>query len=153
MCVVVDANRASSVFGTGDPEFAPVLDWLQSRGTLIYGGKLAAELLRVGKAASYLRALRQAGRARLWPEAEVEERQRKITDLRVCKSNDPHVLALVCLSGARTVCTEDKNLWADLRNRAVVSKPKVGIYRTERHRALLKHTPGCYAWKARRPAR
>jgi hypothetical protein len=59
MCVIVDANIASMVFGVpSDGEFAPVLNWLTKKGgCLVYGGKLADELSRVESVRRFIRVL------------------------------------------------------------------------------------------------
>ena len=74
MCVIVDANLASTVFSSPPhPDFVPVLDWLQKRdGCLVVGGHLARELDRLDAARRFVRALLQAGKARQVPDEAVE---------------------------------------------------------------------------------
>lgn len=145
MCLVVDANRVSFVFApqaSGDAK--PIFDWLSRDGILIYGGKLALELARYGRAMGMLTELVRQGRARKIPDDLLEE---TVRTLGPCRSNDAHVVALVRRSGARTVCSDDQLLWADLRDRKLVPSPKVSIYRTARHAHLLRHTPGCPGYR------
>lgn len=142
MCVIVDANRAAAFGDTTDEHFRPVREWLLRGGVLVYGGRLAAELARVSAAQRLVAALLRSGNARLVAAADVGREEHAVAKTGLCKSNDPHVVALVRLSGARTVCTEDKALWADLKNRALVN-PVARIYRTKKHWKLLRHEPPC----------
>ena len=151
MCVIIDANRASVVFREPpDPDFAPILDWLlQEGGELVFGGRLAAELEGVGKAKRFLRALVVAGRARRVPDAEVEAEEEVVQRTGYCRSDDPHVIALARRSGARTLCTEDRDLFRDFRDLRLV-KPKGSIYRNRTHAHLLRHTNSCGRLSRRR---
>ncbi len=141
MCLIIDANRIAEVFAPSPTnDFRPIFDWLARDGLLVYGGKLASEFERCGRAASFLMELVRQGRAVRIPEAELA---RAMRTLPACRSNDAHVLALVCASGVRTVCTEDRTLWDDLKDRMIVPPPRVAIYRTARHTRLLNHTAQC----------
>jgi predicted nucleic acid-binding protein len=143
MCLIVDANRASLVFGE-HPEFAPVRDWLQQGdGILIVGGHLAAELSRVEKARRFVVQLQRAGIARQVPAADVAREEAVVRETGLCQSNDSHVVALARVSGARTLCSEDRDLWSDFQNQHLVSKPRGKIYRTSKHAHLLRHTTSC----------
>ena len=145
MCLIVDANLASAVFsGSPESDFAPILDWLNERdGCLVYGGHLATELARVEKPRRYLLALLRAGRARQVPDEQVAEEQAAVSATGLCRSNDPHVIALALVSGARTLCTRDRDLQRDFRNHHLVSKPRGSIYLRQDQARLLRHTTTC----------
>ncbi|MBW8879399.1 MAG: hypothetical protein JF614_31075 [Acidobacteria bacterium] len=145
MCVIIDANLASRVFSDpAEEHFSPVIDWLVGGGgELVIGGRLATELDRLGEPRRFVRALLRAGRARLIPETEIAEEEVKLETTGLCVSNDLHVLGLVRASGARTVCTLDKALQRDVRNRQLVSNPRGSVYTRQSHRHLLKHTASC----------
>jgi hypothetical protein len=150
MCLIVDANRASLVFGD-DPDFGPVRDWLQQRdGILIVGGHLAAELSRVEKARRFVVQLQRAGIARQVPAADVAREEAVVRETGLCQSNDSHVVALARVSGARTLCSEDRDLWSDFQNQHLVSKPRGKIYRNSEHAHLLRHTASCGRRSGRR---
>ncbi len=146
MCLIVDANLAAQVFADAadrsDSRFAPLVKWLYSdQGKLVIGGKLTRELYKVAAARRALVALNRAGKAWIPPkDGAIEE---EMASLPPHRSDDPHVLALARLSGARTLCTEDGDLESDFKNRAIVPAPKGVIYKNETHRRLLKHTRGC----------
>jgi hypothetical protein len=145
MCVIVDANLASRVFGSpAEPDFSPVIDWVVQRGgELVVGGQLAAELDRLGEPRRFLRALVRAGRARLVPDTEVDQETRKVEAAGLCVSNDCHVIALARVSGARTLCTADRALQTDFSNPNLVARPRGKVYQRQEHRHLLKHTRSC----------
>lgn len=139
MCVIVDANLASAVFGSPThPDFMPVMDWLQCKGRLVYGGQLTHELEQAG-VRKYLLELNRAGRAVPWPDAKIASEEKRVR----CRSNDPHVIALARVSGARTLCSRDKRLHADFKDPKLVSNPRGSVYQTRQHRRLLRHTASC----------
>jgi hypothetical protein len=59
------------------------------------------------------------------------------------RSNDPHVIALARASGARTLCSRDRELHKDFKNPALVNDPRGSVYQSPSHRHLLGHTSGC----------
>ncbi len=151
MCVIVDANLAARVFGGKSLEdYLPLLNWLDSpEGGLVYGGHLASELFRVEQARRWLRTRIQSGRARAVEPAKVEAEEKKVRRL-ACRSDDPHVLALARVSGARTLCSEDRALQEDFGNPKLISKPRGAVYTKASHSHLLKHTSSCGRLKRRR---
>ena len=152
MCLIVDANLAATVFASPPhPDFEPVLDWLDKQdGRIVFGGRLATELERLEKPRRYLRTLLQAGRAWRLSDESVDEEEAVVADTGLCRSNDSHVIALARVSGARTLCTNDRDLQTDFKNPQLVSNPRGSIYKYNRpsHVKLLRHTSSC-----RRPQR
>lgn len=140
MCVIVDANLAGVVFRSPPrADFEPVVDWLQTKGRLVYGGQLTRELERVTAARKYLLELTRAGRAVPWNDAKVEAEEKRIR----CRSDDPHVIALARASGARTLCSRDKLLHQDFKDPKLVANPRGSVYQTTSHKRLLRHTRSC----------
>jgi hypothetical protein len=147
VCVIIDANLAFCIF-TPVPEddFRPVFDWLHSpdkNGCVVYGGKLANELSNRTASRRYLLELLRAGRARLIPDDIVQSEEGDLTRSGLCQSNDPHVIALARVSGARTLCSHDQKLHQDFRNSKLVSKPRGRVYQNPTHTSLLRHDPCC----------
>ena len=147
MCIIVDANLASAVFSRPPAdEMRPVIKWLfKGNGKLVHGGKLTKELLKVSKAGSALVELRKSRRA---IDIEAEDPSAFAAALAWCKqrcrSDDPHVIAIARLSGARTLVTNDKKAMVDFKNRALVPAPPGRIYQRAKHATkLLAHTRGC----------
>lgn len=145
MCLIVDANLAPQVFASPPhPDFVPVLDWLGKRdGCVVYGGRLAAELARIERARRYLLTLLRAGRALRFPDESIVTEQAVVTRTGLCRSNDAHVLALARVSGARTLCTHDRDLQRDFKNLQLISNPKGSVYQRREHVNLLRHTRSC----------
>jgi hypothetical protein len=147
MCLIIDANLTHQILTQPpDDDFKPVLDWLtlpSQNGQLVTGGKAADELLKMGAPRRFIRALAQAGRLRLIPKASVYAEQAIVLATDLCKSDDPHIIALARVSGARVLCSYDKALHADFKNPNLVSKPRGKIYQNATPRHLLQHTAAC----------
>jgi len=145
VCLIVDASVAAAVFSSPpQPDFVPVLDWLEQRdGCVVYGGRLATELARLEKARRYLRTLLQAGRALLFPDEAIRVEEATVIRTGLCRSNDSHVVALARVSGARTLCTDDGDLQRDFRNPRLLSHPRGSVYRRREHAGLLRHSRSC----------
>lgn len=148
MCLIVDANLLSLVFcEKPQDDFRPLIDWLalpNKDGMLVVGGRLATELDKVFIAKRFVRSLLQAGRARQIPDTATNEEEKIIADS--CKSDDPHVIALARISGARVLCSHDKTLHEDFTNPKLISDPKGCIYQNAEHAHLLSrygHTKAC----------
>lgn len=146
MCLIVDANVAHLLFGPSrDVEAEPIWRWLHDRdGIIVYGGLLANELGTNHGARRLLVELGRQGKAALVPRTEVEREQAVVELLGLCTSDDPHVVALARVSGARVLFTNDRALMDDFRNRRLVT-PKGKIYQRAKHASLLGHRRGCRA--------
>ena len=146
MCAIVDANVAYEVFGSERPPARRrFFDWLSSpRGQLVIGGQLREELARDRRFFQWLRSALRNGRARSVADEVVDDHVTGLVRKGVCKSNDPHVLALALVSGARLLYTNDAALNDDFGNPEIVARPRGKIYTTARnanvtdaHRRLL----------------
>jgi hypothetical protein len=144
LCVIVDASVAGLVFS--DPhreDYRPFWDWLEKKGgKLVYGGRLAASGELKG-ARRLLVRLKQAGLAHECPKADVDREETAVKQIGLCRSNDPHIIALARFSGARVLCADDRDLEADFKNLQLVPKPKGSIYKNASHKKLLKHNRIC----------
>ncbi|MSR59715.1 MAG: hypothetical protein EXS05_19075 [Planctomycetaceae bacterium] len=146
--MIVDANVATEVFGTPThSDFVAIIDWLTSpkvKGILVLGGYLTEELNRVKAARRFLLRLSQAGRARTEPTAVVNAETIAIQSS--CESDDPHVIGLARVSGARILCSRDAMLHGDFKNKVLVDNPRGHVYQTASHATLLRkygHTKAC----------
>ncbi len=144
MCVIVDASVVGLVFPNPHrAEYRPFWDWLEKRGgILVYGGRLATSG-ELKCATRLLVRLKQAGQAYECPKADVDREERVVKKMGLCKSNDPHVIALARVSGARVLCAEDHALEADFKNQFLVPTPKGKIYKKARDKILLGHNRIC----------
>lgn len=147
VCVIIDANLAFRIFtSTPEDDFRPVFDWLHApdkNGCVVYGGKLYEELSSRTESRRYLLRLVQAGRARLIPEGILQPEEEELSRGGLCQSNDPHVIALARVSGARTLCSHDRALHQDFRNSELISKPRGRVYQNATHTKLLCLAPCC----------
>ena len=152
MCLIIDANLTAQVFAaTPNPNFVPVLDWLSSRdGLMVYGGKNYDELKRVGRAAIFIQQLARAGHALQFRKESIEAEEKVVAQFNLMRSDDPHVIALARISGARVVCTDDVALIDDFKNTRLVPSPKGKVYRRKNHQNVLGHSKGCRGYKKRK---
>ena len=150
MCAVVDASVADQVFGRNRPEAGvEFFEWIKKgRGRLVAGGKLLEELNRTS-ARDWAREAVNAGRIRKVNNAEVDEMTEELRDS--CNSDDPHVLALALISGARLLYSNDKNLIQDFKTKSLIDQPRGKVYSTlesegrfqDSHKKLLRKKELC----------
>lgn len=153
MCAILDANVVSEVFGKNRPEAgAQFLNWLTTgRGQLVVGGKLFRELIDKNEGFRlWARQAIAAGRLKRHSDAVVQHRTSMLERSAQHKSNDPHVLALAQISGARLLYSNDRNLRSDFANPRLINSPRGKIYSTLRskefgrpHRSLLSRSDLC----------
>jgi hypothetical protein len=94
---------------------------------------LAKEVLRNRDFAGLVREWELQDKIRHCDSKLVREEQKQVAPQ--CKSNDPHIIALVNIGHVEAVVTQDKNLISDLRNAQLVGH----------RRKVLKendHSPG-----------
>ena len=153
MCAIVDANVASEVFSPNPTQAGGAFfNWLNTRrGRLVTGGKQLEEL----EAASpgfreWASAAIGAGTMTLINEALVAQRSDEIERDRKHKSDDPHVLAIAQIGGARLLFTNDIDLQADFNAKDLIDNPRGRVYHTNigkevtaTHQRLLRNRALC----------
>lgn len=144
MSLIIDANCAGDALsGRPSADFVPIVDaLLKGVAKLVVGGKLKQEYQRHGPTWRYLRILDQAGRARFVDDSAVDAEEERLVGAFQLRSDDPHVLALARVSGARLLCSRDQNLHADFDNPEIISDPRGYIYQAAAHRKLIKKCCG-----------
>ena len=145
MCIVIDTNCFHPVFNTANQkhsEFRPVLMWIvDGEGKIVFGGsKYKSELARTPKILRFFLQLKRARKLVEVDQVRVDQWQAKVERiLDPRKHNDPHLPAIVSVSGCRLICTEDKKSFALLKDRRCypkrVSRPS--IYSGARNQDLL----------------
>ena len=133
MCAIVDANVSHEVFGSNPPQAGErFFIWLNAgTGRLVAGGKLLDELNR--SSADFRRwaqQVRRAGKMRIVDREKVDSRTKDIENEGKCKSDDPHVIALAQVSGARLLYSNDGDLQKDFNNTDLVNNPPGHVYST-----------------------
>jgi len=141
VCLIVDANTAGEFLA----EPGPVTDWLLGRlgsPRLVLAGRLKEELGRLERVRRFLVTLDRAGRLRTVDPNQLSDEERRLCSEGLFESNDPHVLSLAIVSGARTLATLDNALTRDFKNPRIINQPRGSVYRDpKKHGALLGHTP------------
>ena len=153
MCAIVDANVASEVFGTNLPPAGDrFFDWLnRGSGLLVVGGKALEELeMSSANFRRWGQDAQLAGKLRIVKKSEVDARTEQLLSEGAVTSNDPHVIALAQVSGARLLYTNDRRLQRDFKNKRLIDEPRGRVYSTgldgrfqRRHDRLLKNRNLC----------
>ena len=152
MCAIVDANVAGEVFGANrSPAGQQFFEWINQRhGRLVVGGKLLEELYKT-PAREWARQAINSGRIKTVKASDVEALASELSRQQICTSNDPHVIALALISGARLLYSNDEALQNDFKTKNLIDKPRGRVYTTlERrdsttttHRRLLARKDLC----------
>ena len=142
--LIIDTNCLPAVFEPGDlkhPNYSPVLNFLTRRRGIVYigGSKFGRELARMTKYLGIIKELEKIGRVKSYPLNLVDQEEARVKGLTPTACDDQHIIALVSISGARVVATEDRRSDQFLKDRALYAagrKPPA-IYRSARHFRLL----------------
>ena len=141
MCAIIDANVASEVFGSSpQPAGKEFLDWVnKGSGRLVSGGKLLQELESASPGFRQWAATAiSAGKMRLANAGEVDSRTTELLRQQRCRSNDPHVIALAQVSGARLLYSNDTTLHADFKDRSLIDNPAGSVYTTNQGKSFTR---------------
>lgn len=145
MCAIVDANRWHEVFSPKRTAAGAAFHkWLSSkRGFAVLGGKLKREIASGMERMRQVQGLVHNGMVVQAPDAEVDDETERIERSGGFASDDPHILALAKVSGARLLYTNDRDLQDDFKNAGFVVDGKIystleTTKHTRRQRDLLK---------------
>lgn len=122
MPLIIDANKISHCVGNNN-EALPILRALvKNKACMVYGGtKLLTEYSRHSQFLRLVQELKSKGSAILIPLIDIDREEQKFVDSGLMASDDPHILALASVSGARLLYTEDAELIRDFKNRLILS--------------------------------
>ena len=159
MCAILDANVVGEVFikrpkPAAQPPTAgeKFLKWINTGdGHLVVGGKLLCELDKVNRFRDWAQQAVLSGKMRRIGDNPVDQKTAKLQAKGMCRSNDPHVIALAQIGGARLLYTNDRRLQGDFRNEKLISNPRGLIYETPKnnkkftatHKELLSRKDLC----------
>ena len=151
MCAIVDANVAHEVFSSDRPKAGvEFCNWIKTRRRLVVSGKLLEKLDQT-PARGWVRQAFIAGLIRGVGESEANVRTEKLRNEGECRSDDPHVLALAQISGARLLYSNDKDLHQDFKNKTLIDGPRGKVYSTLKdqsftnsHRKILRRKDLCH---------
>lgn len=145
MGVIIDANRTGDAVSIkNDPDLNYLLNWIRTSGCLVIGGKLKSELSESKKFKDLIAELQRAGRLEIIEDVKMEEEIKWLKMNAKFESNDPHIIALARLSGARILCTLDQRLIKDFCNKDLIDSPRGAVYRNKKsHEHLLRNNVQC----------
>lgn len=146
--LIIDANVLSCVFDPGSQqhaEYKPIRDFvLKSRGILVSGGtKYVKELAKLPAILGLFKQLESSGQVKVSPKDRVDTEAVRITQLAPApRCDDQHLIALVEVSGARVVASNDRRADKFLKDRSLYRTAKrPSIYRSSKHARLLRPLP------------
>lgn len=148
MCLIVDANVVNRIFlAEDDPDFkdlhASLFADRKPIAIVVYGGKLVEEYQRSRhEVIRILAELTRVGRARKMDDSLIESEHEIVIQLGICMSNDTHVIALARVGKVRLLCSHDKNLGIDFKNKALLNNPRGKVYKNTKHNKLLEQFCG-----------
>ena len=141
MClVIVDAHLLHDVFNPScSRDCLPIREAIWgTKIRLVCGGtKLKDEYQQSPKIWSMVVALEKAGKAKLVPDGMVDKEMSNLITNFQLSSDDPHVIALARVSGARLLCTLDQGLHCDFRDKNLIAKPRGYVYQRLEHKPLI----------------
>lgn len=105
-------------------------DWINTGdGRLVVGGRLIKELAST-KAGEWVKQAILSERVKIQDQAKINVSTNKLQDEGGFRSDDPHILALARVSGARLLYSNDKNLQQDFKNKKLIDQPRGKVYST-----------------------
>ena len=139
MCAICDANVAHEVFNlkTQTPSGKIFLQWITPKRRLVIGGKLKEELFQKKEIKQWAYEVGKRGKLDYIKEEDFNRAIRSLKRERL-KSNDPHIIALAKVSGARLLYSEDGPLIEDFTNKKLINNPEGKIYPKGKKENALK---------------
>ncbi|MBF0538327.1 MAG: hypothetical protein HQL03_08765 [Nitrospirae bacterium] len=143
MCIVIDTNCISCVFDEDNDEhhdFEPVYKWLRyGKGKIVYGGSTyAGELQKITARRNFLKGFEKADKIVYIDDADVDNKEEEYKAHVNRDFDDPHIVAIVAVSGVKLVCTKDKRAIPFLKNKQFYKKGKSPkIYTSKKNADLL----------------
>jgi hypothetical protein len=123
MCLVIDMNTLPSVFNKTLEHhlyYKPVMDWvIHGKGKVVCGG--SQYWVELGKLAKFIKLFNQLNRAGKIVKVDnelVDEKMRELKEL--CDDSDfddPHIAALLIVSGCKVLCSEDKRSYPYIKRK------------------------------------
>ena len=133
MCAIVDASVIGEVFGRArsrTPAAQKFFEWLNAgTGKLVIGGKLRRELESSTAFREWAQTATLAGKVISENDDAVNAKASQLTGL-IHIRDDPHVVALAQISGARLLYSNDRALIRHFQDERFISCPQGIIYTT-----------------------
>ena len=139
MCLIVDASVAAAFFCAEADPYVEALEAVKNgRCCIYYGGKLRRENAKARVVLMQVLMLDRAGKAKNFPDKEIDVATDLLKEARACRSDDPHIIALAQVSNCRLLFTNDRLLQTDFTNPHLVARPRGNIYKNSSHRDLIR---------------
>ena len=142
-CLIIDANVFSLFGKTPINDKAAKLIAREVMGgnlRIASGGKNWRELAQMQDAGKWLSNRVRTGQAIRYDDSKVDSEEKRIISGGGLESDDPHVIALSNVSGAKLLFSHDKHLHEDFKKIC-----RGSIYQDASHHNLLKNRPPCNA--------
>ena len=123
----MDAHRWHEMFSRDrSPAADGFRQWLgRKQGFLVLGGELRREVAKGRSGKRRVQDLQNRGQLVPVRDAEVDAEAQRIEQGGKLRSDDPHILALARVSGARLLYTNDRDLQKDFRNSRLLRDGRV----------------------------
>lgn len=145
MCIVADPPTFIPMFKVDDPEheiFSPVKKWItDGPGKFIIGGTTyKKELSKLSSALRFLTELEKKNKIIRKSDADVDNEEKNVKSIEPAKDfDDPHLVALIRLSGCKVICLRDARAHRFLQKSSLYAsapdRPK--LYTAKSHQKLL----------------
>ena len=128
MCIILDINILPAVFSSNTlnhDQFAPVLNWItKGHGRVLIGGsKYKSELSRTPYL-KFFSILSRYNRTISLNDEKVDAEQVYVEALETDPDfDDPHIIAMIRVSGCRLVCSNDKRSIRFVSQRKFYTRP------------------------------
>ena len=150
MCAIVDTNCLPEVFARVGRSRGGKLfyDWMTTgHGKLVVGGRCRHEIKKSEVVHKWMRQAKLNGRAIFVEDVHVNRKEQKIEAEGGIISDDPHIIALALISGARLLHSRDGALQKDFTRKEIVNNPRGKVFPTEAsakaQRTLLENKSLC----------
>ncbi len=136
MCAIIDANVVHEVFGSNRQSAGKkFFDWIDTgRGELVIGGKLTDELYDCEEFRLWAMEAERKGDLRVKRKEIVMKESKRISTYSNLRSDDPHIIALAVVSGARLLYSNDQDLHRDFKDKKLIDDPRGSIFSTNKNK-------------------
>ena len=136
--MILDAHKWTDFFKNTE-DMKPVHRWINNSGKFVYSDDktIETEIKQSHRETMrYLLVGKRAGKAKFISKKAVMTAKKDIEKCHdVLKSNDIHILALAKASNTRLLCSSDRKLQEDFKNKNIIAGK---VYKNKTHSHLLK---------------
>jgi hypothetical protein len=139
---VCDINILHDIFSTSENDFTPIRKWIdEGKGKFVFGG--TSYLKELERARKYNKILIEYGKKRkvvLIPKEKVDLKENEVKSKVAMRCNDPHIIAILAVSGCKLVGTKDQEAQEFLQQSDLYPfSPRPKIYSNKKNANLLNN--------------